>query len=154
MAGEIKKSRRNLLYITDDIDNELYGVYSENSVCQLKDYPFLKKLLKSTNKKLNTSFNTLLLNQYIDGSKTIGAHSDNEEVILGESMIGTLAFGATRKFRIRDKRSKEIVYDIEHISGSLIVMDGKFQSYYTHEIPKQLKIKESRISVTFRNHDY
>jgi hypothetical protein len=32
-------------------------------------------------------------------------------------------------------------------------MGGKFQELYTHEIPKQTKIKESRISFTFRKHN-
>jgi len=32
-------------------------------------------------------------------------------------------------------------------------MGGNFQKLYTHEIPIQKKIKESRISFTFRKHN-
>lgn len=34
----------------------------------------------------------------------------------------------------------------------LIVMDGDFQSYYTHEIPIEKNIINDRISLTFRHH--
>lgn len=35
-------------------------------------------------------------------------------------------------------------------NGSLLVMQGDVQRRYTHEIPKEKRIKDSRISITFR----
>ncbi|KAF8149091.1 hypothetical protein B0H34DRAFT_668001 [Crassisporium funariophilum] len=35
-------------------------------------------------------------------------------------------------------------------SGSLLVMQGETQRYWKHEIPKELKVREGRISLTFR----
>jgi alkylated DNA repair dioxygenase AlkB len=37
-------------------------------------------------------------------------------------------------------------------SCDIIFMSGDFQKEFTHEIPKQLKIKEPRYSFTFRHH--
>lgn len=38
-------------------------------------------------------------------------------------------------------------------SGDIICMQGKFQSEFTHEIPKQKRVKEPRYSFTFRQHN-
>jgi len=57
-----------------------------------------------------------------------------------------------RKFRIRDKSTKKIVLDYDHQPGTLLVMSGEFQKQFTHEIPIQKKIKDERISITFRHH--
>ncbi|KAF8955699.1 hypothetical protein BDZ97DRAFT_1856324 [Flammula alnicola] len=35
-------------------------------------------------------------------------------------------------------------------SGSLVVMQGETQRYWKHEIPKEPRVKEGRISLTFR----
>lgn len=35
-------------------------------------------------------------------------------------------------------------------NGSLVVQQGRTQDFYKHEIPKELRVKEGRISLTFR----
>ena len=83
----------------------------------------------------------------MDGNDYIGAHSDDE---LGLDKVGvvSISYGAERIFRIRDKKTKQIICDesTTHCSG------GDFQKHYTHEIPVQKKVKNSRISFTFRKH--
>jgi len=64
-----------------------------------------------------------------------------------------MSYGASRKFRIRDKISRKIVKDIYTKDHELIQMSGDFQKEFVHEIPIERKIKESRISLTFRKHD-
>jgi alkylated DNA repair dioxygenase AlkB len=34
--------------------------------------------------------------------------------------------------------------------GSLLAMYGETQTYWLHQIPKQLKVKDARINLTFR----
>jgi alkylated DNA repair dioxygenase AlkB len=63
-----------------------------------------------------------------------------------------MSYGVSRKFRIRDKISRKIVKDIYTKDQELIQMSGDFQKEFLHEIPIERKIKESRISLTFRNH--
>ena len=57
-----------------------------------------------------------------------------------------------RKFRIRNKDTKEIVLDFDHNPCTLLVMQGEFQREFTHEIPIQKRVKDERISITFRHH--
>jgi alkylated DNA repair dioxygenase AlkB len=35
-------------------------------------------------------------------------------------------------------------------SGNLVVMDGITQKYWKHAVPKQVKVTEPRINLTFR----
>ena len=108
-------------------------------------------LLASVNTLLGTEYNGMLVNKYMDGNDYIGAHSDSE---IGLDPVGVVAlsYGAERKFRIRGKRDIKIVHEEPTTHCSLMHMGGTFQKLYTHEIPLQKKIKESRTSITFRRH--
>jgi alkylated DNA repair dioxygenase AlkB len=113
----------------------------------------LKMIMDVVNEKLGTDFNGVLINKYRNGADNIGKHSDDESGLSKvKPCVASLSFGATRTFRIRDKETGKIVLDYPHKEGELLVMFGNFQSHYTHEIPKQLKVTEPRISLTFRNH--
>jgi alkylated DNA repair dioxygenase AlkB len=101
-------------------------------------------------------FNQLVTNCYADGSKYIGAHSD-DETQMEEYIVSTLTLcepSGVRKFRIRDKRTKKIVQDFETKHGFYYVMGGNMQKEFTHEIVKIGGKKGTdtgrRISLTFR----
>ena len=113
--------------------------------------PSLTTLLFAINQLLGSQYNGILVNKYMDGKDYIGAHSDAPT---GIDKIGvvSISYGHHRKFRIRDKKYKKIVHEEETTHSSILLMGGNFQELYTHEIPKQTKIKQSRTSFTFRNH--
>jgi len=108
-------------------------------------------LLEQVNNIFGTDYNGILVNKYKTGEDYISAHSDDEK---GLDDIGVVAisYGATRTFRIRDKRTKKIVKDFALTSCSMLQMGGKFQQEFTHEVPIDKKIKDERISFTFRKH--
>ena len=66
--------------------------------------------------------------------------------------VVAISYGATRKFRIRDKKTQQIVKDFPLESYSMLQMGGKFQEEFTHEIPVEKKVKSGRYSFTFRRH--
>ena len=113
--------------------------------------PSTKKLLESINSLFGAEFNGILVNKYMDGNDTIGAHSDDEKNL---DTIGVVAisWGDIRKFRIRDKATRKIVKDILTEPGNIIHMGGDFQKEFTHEIPVEKKVKGCRYSFTFRRH--
>jgi alkylated DNA repair dioxygenase AlkB len=110
------------------------------------------ELLISVNKLLGAEFNGILVNKYMDGNDYISAHSDDEK---GLDTIGvvSISYGAERNFRIRNKKDKKIIHNELTTHSSILHMGGNFQQLYTHEIPIQKKIKEPRISFTFRKHN-
>ena len=149
--GKQCNQRRNVGFFSNK--SEGYSYSRQIMKSQPLDNQIMINLLAKVNKTLDTTFNGILVNEYIDGTKIVGKHSDSETGLDKKRLsVAGIAYGATRIFRIRDIKSGEIILDYEHESCSLIVMDGDFQKEFTHEIPTQKKVKESRISLTFRHH--
>ncbi len=103
-------------------------------------------------------FQQVLVNWYQNGENYIGSHSDDESQLVENSPIVTITLcgpGEPRKFRIRAKdEQKTIQKDIETKNGDVLVMGGKFQKEFKHEIVKMtgksaLKAG-ARISITLR----
>ena len=94
------------------------------------------------------------MNKYKDGSKSLGSHSDDQSALDKErKLVVGLSYGpGIRIFRIRDKKTNKIILDYEQKPCTLIAMEGEFQNEFKHEIPVQKKVKEERISLTFRHH--
>jgi alkylated DNA repair dioxygenase AlkB len=98
----------------------------------------------------------VLLNHYRDGNDSIAYHADNEAVDIDKNIIASISVGATRVFCLRPKngRTKPLVaepkmkFELSH--GSLIVMQGDTQKSWIHAIPKDAKVTEPRINLTFR----
>jgi alkylated DNA repair dioxygenase AlkB len=97
----------------------------------------------------NDRFNAVLLNWYRDGEDAMGWHSDNEKELGSKPTIASVSFGAERDFHLRsnDRRWK-LSIPLEH--GSLLLMQGEMQQHWQHALPKRLRIKESRVNLTFR----
>jgi alkylated DNA repair dioxygenase AlkB len=127
--------------------------YSGNTLPaqKLSDYPVLAGILGKVNELTKSDFNAILVNRYANGDDYIGAHSDDEKSLRTNGVV-TISIGQERIFRIRDKKTKQIVSDIVIQDGDLYWMYGEFQKHFTHEIPKQKSAKGVRISLTFRKH--
>jgi alkylated DNA repair dioxygenase AlkB len=111
----------------------------------------LKKLIEYMNNMFNANFNGILINRYNSGLEYISKHSD-DEYNLDDIGVVAISYGTERKFRIRNKVTNEKILDIPTKSYSIIHMSKNFQKEFTHEIPKETKISNSRYSLTFRHH--
>ena len=146
--GKPCKQHRNVGFFSDE---SIGYKYSKKLMASKPLSPLLTDLLESINKMLGTQFNGILVNKYLDGNDYIGAHSDDETGLDGIGVVA-ISYGSERIFRIRNKNDKTIVCDEPTTHCGILHMGGNFQKVYTHEIPMQKKIKESRISFTFRKH--
>lgn len=117
-----------------------------------KALPWTKELLALKLKiELETgeSFNSCLLNLYHTGEEGMAWHSDGEKDLKKDGAIGSLSFGAARKFSFKHKSTKETVSVLlEH--GSLLVMKGKTQIHWLHRLPPTTKTLKPRVNLTFR----
>ncbi len=117
--------------------------------------PWTKELLELktiAEEKTGETFNSCLLNLYHSGEEGMAWHSDGEKDLKKNGAIGSLSFGAERKFAFKHKESKEIVSVIlEH--GSLLVMKDTTQSNWLHRLPPTKRISKPRINLTFRTID-
>lgn len=148
--GRVCHQQRDVLFLSDVSSGYRYSGNIAASE-PLSNHPWLLNLLQQVNQSLSTDFNGILVNRYANGKEYIGAHSDDERG-LSKSMVASISLGATRKLRIREKSTKNIVYEYFMDDRSLVIMGGNFQKDYTHEIPVESKIVDPRISLTFRHH--
>jgi alkylated DNA repair dioxygenase AlkB len=98
---------------------------------------------------MDTAFNSVLMNLYLDGNDSVGLHADAEPEYGRNPVIASVSLGAARLFRmkqIQGDRRWEIV--LPH--GSLLVMAGETQHNWRHEIPKDATCRQPRINLTFR----
>jgi alkylated DNA repair dioxygenase AlkB len=146
--GKPCRQHRNVGFFSNESIGYKYSKKLMESKPLSKD---MTELLVAINKILCTQFNGILVNKYMDGNDYIGAHSDDETGLDGIGVV-TISYGAERIFRIRNKNDKTIICEEPTSHCGILQMGGNFQTLYTHEIPMQKKIKESRISFTFRKH--
>lgn len=95
-------------------------------------------------------FNSVLANLYRDGNDSMGLHSDDEKELGKNPVIASLSLGESRDIYFKHKNNKSNLI-IPQINGQLLVMYGKTQKYWKHEIKKTKKLKKPRINLTFRN---
>jgi len=106
----------------------------------------LKKIAEQT---LGETFNSCLLNLYHNGDEGMAWHSDGEKDLKKNGAIGSMSFGAERKFAFKHKQNKQTVSVIlEH--GSLLVMKDDTQTHWLHRLPPTKLTQKPRVNLTFR----
>jgi alkylated DNA repair dioxygenase AlkB len=108
--------------------------------------------------------NSCLINKYRDGRDSIRPHRDNQTTFGDNPTVIGLSIGEERNIVFKriiynpdkmnsikeDKINKEEI-SIPLKSGSIFIMAGAIQKYFSHEIPK-VENKGLRYSLTFREY--
>lgn len=114
--------------------------------------PWTKELLElkvKIEQRTGETFNSCLLNLYHSGDEGMAWHSDGEKDLKKNGAIGSVSFGAERKFAFKHKLTKKTVsLVLEH--GSLLVMKDTTQAHWLHRLPPTKTINKPRINLTFR----
>jgi alkylated DNA repair dioxygenase AlkB len=124
--------------------------YSKIKMEPLLWIPLLINIKSQIEALTDAQFNSVLLNLYRNGKDSVAWHSDNELELGQNPAIGSISFGATRRFMFRHKYQKKLKFEIELTHGSLLLMKGTTQHFWQHQIPKTNKLIEPRINLTFR----
>lgn len=123
--------------------------YSNASKYALPWTPQLLELKSIVEQVTGETYNSCLLNLYHSGEEGMAWHSDGETDLKKNGAIGSLSFGAERKFAFKHKGTKERV-DILLAHGSLLVMKGGTQTHWLHRLPPTKKVRRPRVNLTFR----
>ncbi|MGD2118236.1 MAG: alpha-ketoglutarate-dependent dioxygenase AlkB [Chromatiales bacterium] len=99
---------------------------------------------------LDMAFNSVLLNLYRDGSDSVAWHSDDEPELGPEPNIASVTLGQERVFQIRHKQNKQHKHVVKLPPGSLLLMQGRSQADWQHQVPKSRQPMLPRINLTFR----
>jgi alkylated DNA repair dioxygenase AlkB len=124
--------------------------YSGTHYKALPWHPALHKIKEQLQQQFKAPINSVLTNLYRHGRDSVGWHADSEKELGSQPTIFSLSLGASRYFDYRLKSKKENRQRIELHAGTLLIMQGDFQQYWQHQVPKQLKVTEPRINLTFR----
>ncbi|RWX00848.1 alpha-ketoglutarate-dependent dioxygenase AlkB family protein [Flavobacterium cerinum] len=139
-------TKRKVAWYGDESYNYTYSKTTKSALPWTKALLELKQIVEDN---CGTKFNSCLLNLYHDGDEGMAWHSDDEKALGLNTIIGSLSFGAVRKFSFKHKKTsekRELILD----NGSLLVMKGATQTNWLHRLPKSVKIKHPRINLTFR----
>ncbi|HXJ94624.1 MAG TPA: alpha-ketoglutarate-dependent dioxygenase AlkB [Terriglobia bacterium] len=93
-------------------------------------------------------YNAVLCNLYRNGKDSVGLHADAEPEM--GPVIASVSLGAERLFRLKGQDGA-VAFAERLPHGSLLIMAGKTQINFKHEVPKEPDISEPRINLTFRH---
>ncbi|HXI01304.1 MAG TPA: alpha-ketoglutarate-dependent dioxygenase AlkB [Sphingobacteriaceae bacterium] len=147
--GKLLITKRKVAWYGDSDYEYTYSNTSKRALPWTKELLELKSITES---KTGETFNSCLLNLYHNGDEGMAWHSDNEKDLKKNGAIGSMSFGAERKFFFKHRETKETISLIlEH--GSLLVMKGTTQTNWLHRLPPTKLITRPRINLTFRTID-
>lgn len=146
MYGKKIITKRKVAFEGDDFIEYTYSKQKKIANPWSHEVLEINQLLE---KKLSTQFNGCLMNLYESGAVGMAWHCDNEPELDSAGIIASISFGATRTFQLKHKQTGEKI-DIKLENGSLLLMNMESQQYWLHQLKKEIKVKEPRINLTFR----
>jgi alkylated DNA repair dioxygenase AlkB len=139
-------TKRKVAWYGDKPFEYTYSNTTKSALPWTKELIELKALVEE---QAGEKFNSCLLNLYHSGEEGMAWHSDGEKDLKKNGAIGSLSFGAERKFAFKHKETKETVsLYLEH--GSLLVMKDATQTHWLHRLPPTKLITKPRVNLTFR----
>ena len=113
--------------------------------------PVLSEIREKIENETQARFNSVLLNRYRNGQDSVAWHADDEPELGENPVIASVSLGQTRRFQLRHKflLKKAVSLDLHH--GDLLVMSGKTQHFWEHQVPKTKQEIPARLNLTFRN---
>ena len=144
--GKLIITKRKVAWYGDTDFEYSYSKITKRALTWTPELLELKSLIETAT---GETFNSCLLNLYHTGEEGMAWHSDAEKDLKKNGAIGSLSFGAERKFAFKHKQTKETVsIKLEH--GSLLLMKDTTQTHWVHKLPPTKLISRPRINLTFR----
>jgi alkylated DNA repair dioxygenase AlkB len=112
--------------------------------------PELQRIRQRVEELTAHRYNSVLLNLYRDGRDGMGWHADDEPELGREPVIASVSLGATRRFKLRHRRSRIAASALDLAHGDLLLMAGQTQHEYAHAVPKTARPVGERVNLTFR----
>ena len=145
MFGKDIKTPR-LLWAMRNKNSDIKDSYTVTESSEWTDN--IKKIKKKVEKKIGKKIKYAQFNFYRDGNDYIGWHTDSE--IKEGHLIASLSLGQSRLFQFKGIKTTDM-HQMFLENGSLVIFDidaGK--KLWKHRLPKQSKLTEGRINLTFR----
>ncbi len=130
-------------------DDHVTGHAYSGTNIETHQWPELLKSVRDDLARLTKCYmDSCLINFYRDGKDYIGAHRDKECLDINK-MVMTVSTGASRKFVYTSVQGERKVSTLLH-HGDLLMMYGRTNIDWKHELLKEPSLREPRGSFTFR----
>jgi len=146
VQGQRIYTKRKVAWYGDEAYSYTYSNINKVALPWIKELLELKKLVEE---KTGETYNSCLLNFYLNGSETMGWHCDAEKDLKHHGAIASLSLGSQRKFSFKHRKSKESI-SVTLEEGSLLLMKGEIQTFWLHSLPSSKTVLTPRINLTFR----
>ena len=124
-----------------------------NEALNMNDYPVIKSVLDKVNTHMDSNLNCCLVSRQPSGSAAIRLHDDNEVNMDQTEPICVISLGTKRKIEFVNQHQKgyrHTILSLEPEENSMYVMKPGCQSLFSHRVRKDNRIKDERISLSFR----
>ena len=111
-------------------------------------HPVLLDARRALERQYGVRFGSVGCNYYRDGNDSVAWHADRELRELEDTRIAIVTLGARRPFLLRPKGGGKSI-NIAPGSGDLLVMGGRCQMNWEHNVPK-VRDAGPRISCSWR----
>jgi alkylated DNA repair dioxygenase AlkB len=140
-------------------------IYNIQHIVQTKIENIKESIQDQHKPYIINSFNSALFNYYRNGEDAIGSHRDDIAVLGENNTIACVSFGSPRLFKMKrviynpdnlkslklNKLQQHMNKDIIVNPGSLLIMAGSVQKFFSHEVPKSTEFIQERQSITLRH---
>ncbi len=126
--------------------------YSGITLAPLLWTPELLTIKQQVEQLTGHCYNSVLANWYRTGEDSVSWHSDDEPELGVNPVIASVSLGATRRFSLRHKDAT-VMSGTRHIDlegGSVLLMAGRTQACWQHQLAKTKQAVGGRINLTFR----
>lgn len=145
--GKVHKVPRLSAWYADDNKSYEYSGIRSSGLAWIDVLSDLKNKIQI---RSEASFNSVLVNRYRNGNDSVGWHADDEPELGTEPVIASLSLGEERVFQMKHRNDKTLKKSITLPHGSLLLMRGKTQEHWLHQIAKSSRDMSDRINLTFR----
>ena len=157
--GFNKKAKNN------GVQNKFVSLFSEpyswdsaggpvvNNPVPLQDFPTIQRIMNKINSTYGYSLNCSLVSFYKNGQVRARLHSDDEAELDHTQPIVVVSLGVVRTVQFVDKGQESFRHNALSFNpseGSLYVMQAGCQQRFQHRVRMNKKIKDFRISLSFR----
>ncbi|WP_139979892.1 alpha-ketoglutarate-dependent dioxygenase AlkB [Nocardioides litoris] len=137
--------RRRWMYTREVVEPRLTA---EHPVLAEVPFPVVRHLGAVLSRRYDRPYARLWINWYRDHDDSTGWHADKPAARASEAVVPVLSLGATRRFRVRPAAGgPATTYVVQ--GGDLVVMGGRCQRDFVHDVPKERTPTGARLSLNF-----
>ena len=124
-----------------------------NNPVDLNEFPSIKRTLNKINSDFGFKLNCALVSYYKNGEVCARLHADDETELDQTQPIVVVSLGAVRTVQFVDNRQESFrsnALSFNPSEGSLYIMKAGCQQKFRHRVRMNKRIKDYRISISFR----